>query len=83
MMDEDKLARYLRIGMEIADITPQELSYTTELPIRTIYNCRLKHNRQRCSRGVWSLVFHALEEWAPGTQSKLAALDRAETEDNT
>ena len=63
--------------MEMADISVQELAYEAGVPNTTVYQCRNKDGRYAVSDGIWSILFHVIEEWAPGTQRMLAAAEEA------
>ena len=75
MYDKKLRPQLLRIGMEIADITVQELSYDTDISTAVIYRCRSTLNKQEASDGVWSVLFYALEKRAPGTQRLLRVIE--------
>lgn len=77
MFDKKLRPQLLRIGMEIADITVQELSYDTDIPVWVIYNCRSMCNKREASDGVWSVLFYALEKRAPGTQRLLREVEES------
>ena len=77
MYDKKLRQQLLRIGMEIADMTVQELSYETDIPAWVIYRCRSKCSEYCASDGVWSVLFYALEKRAPGTQRLLRVVEEA------
>ena len=77
MMRRKQLAWRLRVAMEMAEISTQELAYEAGVPTWAVYKCRDKSGKLSVSPSVWSALFGAIEGWAPGTLRMLNAAEEA------